>query len=277
MIRTTCGKCDGPITRYGKNGNRCKPCFNAWDRERTRAIREGEWEASRLAKLTCKGCGVVRKSGVRCAPCDSSEFKNRMKEAIAAGTRVAPTGTAACGVCGGIKARADRCKMCRRRYDTTRCQRRRQSKEAIRVGDIGSLIKKVCNKCGGVKFQGVPCPPCLKTYSAVQWQIWSRANPDMISARCAKYRSMKANSLGVPPTHAEFIAIKKRRCVDCGSRKNIEVDHIVPLAAPHNGAHVLLNLAPRCRHCNATKHAKLYAGVEYSLFDQPSKGKYFND
>lgn len=49
-------------------------------------------------------------------------------------------------------------------------------------------------------------------------------------------------------------------CFYCGSKENIEVDHLIPIS--RGGAHVLSNLVPACRSCNASKRDK-YLGTEW--------------
>lgn len=44
------------------------------------------------------------------------------------------------------------------------------------------------------------------------------------------------------------------RCVFCGSKENLEIDHIKPLK--HGGSHLPCNLAPLCKKCNMKKHDK---------------------
>jgi 5-methylcytosine-specific restriction endonuclease McrA len=45
----------------------------------------------------------------------------------------------------------------------------------------------------------------------------------------------------------------KYRCVYCGSKKNVEMDHIIPVSK--KGEHTIHNVVPACRSCNASKHA----------------------
>jgi 5-methylcytosine-specific restriction endonuclease McrA len=44
------------------------------------------------------------------------------------------------------------------------------------------------------------------------------------------------------------------RCAKCGSKKLLEVDHVVPLA--RGGSHLPENIQPLCRRCNRSKGAR---------------------
>lgn len=45
------------------------------------------------------------------------------------------------------------------------------------------------------------------------------------------------------------------RCVDCGSRENLEFDHIVPWS--EGGSNTARNLELRCANCNVKKGARI--------------------
>jgi hypothetical protein len=45
------------------------------------------------------------------------------------------------------------------------------------------------------------------------------------------------------------------KCVDCGARRNLSVDHIVPEI--HGGAHEMHNFCTRCKSCNSKKGSKM--------------------
>ena len=45
-------------------------------------------------------------------------------------------------------------------------------------------------------------------------------------------------------------------CFNCGSGKNIEIDHIKPISSPHYGTNKLNNLQLLCKNCNAEKGDK---------------------
>jgi 5-methylcytosine-specific restriction endonuclease McrA len=49
------------------------------------------------------------------------------------------------------------------------------------------------------------------------------------------------------------LAKYKYRCAYCGSKKNVEMDHIIPVSK--NGEHTIHNVIPACRSCNGHKCA----------------------
>ena len=49
----------------------------------------------------------------------------------------------------------------------------------------------------------------------------------------------------------ELKSLKAKPCIYCGSTKQIEIDHIIPIA--RGGRHSIGNLAPACRACNRSK------------------------
>jgi len=52
----------------------------------------------------------------------------------------------------------------------------------------------------------------------------------------------------------EFKKIYSMPCSNCESRKNITLDHIIPIA--RGGRHSIGNLQPLCLSCNSSKHTK---------------------
>ena len=112
---------------------------------------------------------------------------------------------------------------------------------------------------------------------AVRWaranldkiKAWAVANPEKRQAAVLRYargpggqrarsrrRALMAAALcehGVRCFTQAAEAMPKV-CANCGSRKHIQADHVVPLV--RGGAHCGLNCQPLCRKCNGAKGAK---------------------
>ena len=74
------------------------------------------------------------------------------------------------------------------------------------------------------------------------------------------YRKFTHLRTELRPASREHLSASKRkrvllrdkgRCVKCGSRENLEIDHVVPLA--RGGSNRLKNLQLLCRDCNRRK------------------------
>ena len=74
------------------------------------------------------------------------------------------------------------------------------------------------------------------------------------------YRKLVHLKTEVRPANRNHLSASKRkrillrgkgRCVKCGSRENLEIDHVVPLA--RGGSNRLENLQLLCRDCNRRK------------------------
>jgi len=48
------------------------------------------------------------------------------------------------------------------------------------------------------------------------------------------------------------------RCIDCGSKKDLESDHVLPASKYKHLRLKLFNLVIRCKPCNQAKSAKVY-------------------
>lgn len=91
------------------------------------------------------------------------------------------------------------------------------------------------------------------------YRRWYETDPDRakaVSRRAeAKRRARLAGALiGIVDREAIFKS-DSYRCVYCGAKSNLVLDHIVPLAK--GGAHIEENLVTACRYCNASKGAKI--------------------
>jgi len=76
------------------------------------------------------------------------------------------------------------------------------------------------------------------------------------AARCATKRRTQIEILSTL-TAEEWIGIKeafKQRCVYCGEKKPLTMDHIIPVSK--GGFHIKENIVPACRSCNSRKNNK---------------------
>jgi len=95
---------------------------------------------------------------------------------------------------------------------------------------------------------------------------WATANPDKVRVKGHRQRARKKEATVVPVTVEQVVAklsMWGNRCWMCGGAFD-SVDHVKPLAK--GGAHVLANLRPACRSCNAKKNARWYGVAELHRF-----------
>jgi 5-methylcytosine-specific restriction endonuclease McrA len=83
-------------------------------------------------------------------------------------------------------------------------------------------------------------------------QKWAIENPEKQRENDAKRRARKLQAKTFLINKKEAKALYCSPCVYCGSRENIQMDHVVPLS--RGGAHGVGNIVPACRKCNISKH-----------------------
>lgn len=144
------------------------------------------------------------------------------------------------------------CKSCRSAYDKTYYM---QHKERV-----------LATNARWAKAHPENMKACDKRYreahpkrQTVRQRRWRKANPQKAKAKACRAASRRrARLAGALLGHIDRQAIFKAdgyRCVYCGSVKNLTLDHIVPLAK--GGADIQENMVTACRHCNASKGAKV--------------------
>jgi len=72
--------------------------------------------------------------------------------------------------------------------------------------------------------------------------------------RSHKRRALEAGSVVGPIDEAAIYAACDNKCVYCGSKERLELDHVVAIAA--GGSHTQDNLTLACQSCNRSKGAK---------------------
>ena len=83
---------------------------------------------------------------------------------------------------------------------------------------------------------------------------WSQANPAKARERGARRRARKANNGIYLITSKEKKRLYQSSCFYCGSNKQIQIDHVIPIA--RGGTHSIGNLVAACAKCNNHKRAR---------------------
>jgi 5-methylcytosine-specific restriction endonuclease McrA len=90
------------------------------------------------------------------------------------------------------------------------------------------------------------------------YRRWSEANRERRRVRKAVERSGAGQSGGEILTVESWLAVLDafdRRCCYCRSQDDLSLDHLTPVS--RGGGAVVGNVAPACRPCNCSKHARL--------------------
>jgi 5-methylcytosine-specific restriction endonuclease McrA len=84
---------------------------------------------------------------------------------------------------------------------------------------------------------------------------WKKENPIRNRIHSSLYRHRK-NQAGVltDAMWAEVVAVYGKRCLRCGSRCKLTIDHVVPLTK--GGKNTQANVQPLCHKCNCSKGTK---------------------
>jgi 5-methylcytosine-specific restriction endonuclease McrA len=100
---------------------------------------------------------------------------------------------------------------------------------------------------------------------------WRENHPEQIANYAAARRAkMKSNGVFMI-SEREIKALYEQPCFYCGSKTQIQIDHVVPIS--RGGTHSLGNIVPACWKCNIAKSNKLL--VEWK--NERAKNGYTND
>jgi len=94
---------------------------------------------------------------------------------------------------------------------------------------------------------------------------WAHANSESTNAKWRRRHACKLNAPGNGITADQAIALKAEtggRCVYCGQKKKLTIDHVVPLIG--GGADDIDNAVPACTSCNSSKGTKSLIMFLYS-------------
>lgn len=90
-----------------------------------------------------------------------------------------------------------------------------------------------------------------KTYSK-QWQL---DNPEKRRQSESARRARKLNNGVYKILLKELTKLYNSPCIYCGSKEQIQADHVIPIK--RGGTHGIGNLVPACSKCNQSKGSKL--------------------
>ena len=80
---------------------------------------------------------------------------------------------------------------------------------------------------------------------------WQKRNPEYFAAYQRQRTARKRNNDLRYVSKKELQSMYKKPCIYCGTKNNIEIDHIIPIA--RGGRHSIGNLTPACMSCNRSK------------------------
>lgn len=91
---------------------------------------------------------------------------------------------------------------------------------------------------------------------------WKKNNVEKVREYSNRRRKILIAN-GVYEIRASFLKrLYASACVVCGSKKRVEMDHVVPIS--RGGKHTEGNLQPLCKSCNAAKQDKLM--IEFKMY-----------
>jgi len=96
---------------------------------------------------------------------------------------------------------------------------------------------------------------------------WRADNPDKVILQKQRRRIRELGAESYQIRAMEIARLLQRSCIYCGSKQDIQIDHVVPLAK--GGRHSIGNLAPACKPCNVRKSAKFL--TEWKLHESKTK------
>lgn len=135
----------------------------------------------------------------------------------------------------------------------------------------GNATHKTCTACKQVKvIEEFPLdkykrdghkPHCALCHASKN-QARRDENPHWHPAIQENYRAKQLGKEGrVSPAERELVWDRcGGMCIRCNSRKDLELDHIVPLNA--GGEHIEFNLQVLCKSCNSFKGDRLEEDIE---------------
>lgn len=129
-------------------------------------------------------------------------------------------------------------------------------------------VRTVCKSCRATKQRK---PETQRANALRAYYKKKSSNPEEVNKKAREYRKKRRDS-GKPiirncksdkyrktgrfkiSIRAEVFRLKGFSCHYCGSKENMQIDHVVPVAK--GGGDTIDNLVPCCRSCNSSKQDK---------------------
>lgn len=148
-------------------------------------------------------------------------------------------------------------------------------KQNLPVSQFGNLkrsrdgLNAMCKQCNAAYYRDYYANHAEKHLERTNG--WRKNNKDAARAIKRNRQARERNGVG-RVTLAEWEEVLSRfdgKCAKCGSDRNIEMDHVIPLA--RGGTHAPDNIQPLCSLCNRRKSVKTedYRGRFYSNIGLP--------
>jgi len=253
----------GPCIDCGKSKNqqyilkRCIACYQKFHRY------DKEFEPRQKYKGPCIRCGMHESPNGRFTRKMCSVCYNKFRTG-SNGPKITYKGP--CVSCGSSDSRTGKfvrkmCANCYRVYSYNQSHPKQQG-YCIDCGVNIETKRKItkCKRCLSCyrKWKRKTDPAYLERERKKLKAYASTERGKETARGCVRRRRARQAQVEHPLTSQEWQVVLKKydyKCVYCGSKKRIEMDHIVPLSK--GGKHSIQNVLPACRSCNAEKNNKL--------------------
>lgn len=254
----------GPCIDCGESKNqqyilkRCIACYQKFHRYNK------EFEPRQKYQGPCILCGTMESPNGRFTRKMCSVCYNRFRTG-SKGPKIPYPGP--CVTCGSFHSRTGAfvqkmCANCYRKYSYGRNHPEQKGQcidcgKVLENGGKKTVKRQRCGNCY-MKWKRTTDPAYAKRERERLKKYADTDKGKETQRAIVRRRRAKQAQAEYPLTSKEWqIVLDKygRKCVYCGSKKKIEMDHVVPLSK--GGKHSMQNVLPACRSCNAEKNNKL--------------------